>query len=179
MSAYLRSWFAGSSSTESSIPETESTLHSQSPEVQVNVSEHNEQESDAESDVTDTPPAFPALNSVQRLGSASKTKDANIPDILKRDSGLPHKGLPSLPSKNALRVPGVPSQGSLGAGLMPPPTISASGTLTLPLSTTKKPPSAKKLREKVALAPGFGPLDWAALKSSGADLRVSVLFCTL
>ena len=42
-------------------------------------------------------------------------------------------------------------------------------TLGLPPSTNKPP--IKKSREKVALAPGFGPLDWAALKSSGSDLR--------
>jgi len=43
----------------------------------------------------------------------------------------------------------------------------------MPPPTTKKPPSLSKVRErqKVVLAPGHSPLDWAALKSSGADLR--------
>lgn len=164
MSSYLRSWLTGTTSIESSNSTPETVEQLKNPEL--NISEHEEQTSETDSDVTDTPPAFPALNSVQRLGSTSKVPESSIPSILS-DSGR----VPSLPSKNALRVPGIPTQGNLGSGLMPPPSISASGTLSLPPSTTKKPPSAKKLREKVALAPGFGPLDWAALKSSGADLR--------
>ena len=39
-----------------------------------------------------------------------------------------------------------------------------------PPSTIKAP--SKKASRKVALAPGHGPLDWANLKKSGADLRV-------
>ncbi|KAI0300780.1 cytochrome b5 [Russula brevipes] len=44
----------------------------------------------------------------------------------------------------------------------------------MPPPTTTKPPtqlSKTKKREKVILAPGHSPLDWAALKSSGTDLR--------
>lgn len=53
------------------------------------------------------------------------------------------------------------------AQLMPPPSM-----LALPLSTTKVPAKPSKKREKVALAPGHGALDWANLKNSGQDLRV-------
>lgn len=60
--------------------------------------------------------------------------------------------------------------------LMPPPTVipirSGSNTLAVPPTTTKAPTKTKK-REKVALAPGHSPLDWAKLKSSGQDLRAS------
>jgi N-acetylmuramoyl-L-alanine amidase len=50
------------------------------------------------------------------------------------------------------------------------------GGLALPPSTTKPMPNVNtkgKARAKVALAPGHGALDWASLKSSGVDLRVS------
>ncbi|KAG8905352.1 hypothetical protein FRB99_000180 [Tulasnella sp. 403] len=69
---------------------------------------------------------------------------------------------------------------------MPPPPLpskltksaaSGSGELSLPLTTTKKPPNVNtkaKARAKVALTPGHSPLDWARLKSSGADLRAGV-----
>lgn len=59
---------------------------------------------------------------------------------------------------------------------MPPPplpqisrrNLGATSSLTLPPSTSKRPP---KKREKIALAPGHSPLDWAKLKASGRDLR--------
>ncbi|EIM91528.1 cytochrome b5 [Stereum hirsutum FP-91666 SS1] len=48
----------------------------------------------------------------------------------------------------------------------------------MPPPTTLKPPTlSPKKREKVALAPGHSSLDWASLKSSGADLRVSLFSC--
>ncbi|KAJ7261816.1 cytochrome b5-like heme/steroid binding domain-containing protein [Mycena haematopus] len=64
---------------------------------------------------------------------------------------MPPPPVPSL----AARTPGVPS---------------ASSSLLVPTTTTKPPKTSKK-REKVALAPGHSPLDWAVLKSSGVDLR--------
>ncbi|KAG8683357.1 hypothetical protein FRC09_016133 [Ceratobasidium sp. 395] len=51
------------------------------------------------------------------------------------------------------------------------PTV---GGLALPPSTTAPMPNVNKkgkVRAKVALSPGHGALDWAQLKSSGADLR--------
>lgn len=103
----------------------------------------------------DTPPAFPALNSAQRMSSPS----TDIPKILTDEASMPPPPLPSL----AVRQPGVSSSLSV-------PQSSAS--LALPPSTTKKPLKPPKNR-KVALAPGFGALDWANLKQSGTDLRVS------
>jgi hypothetical protein len=49
------------------------------------------------------------------------------------------------------------------------PSSGSGPSLALPQTTTKPP---KKSR-KVALAPGHSTLDWAALKESGKDLRVS------
>jgi len=59
---------------------------------------------------------------------------------------------------------------------MPPPplpqiaqcNLPTTSSLAVPLTTTKRPP---KKREKVSLAPGHSPLDWASLKASGRDLR--------
>jgi hypothetical protein len=65
---------------------------------------------------------------------------------------------------------------------MPPPPLPqtsrrnlGTSSLAVPPTTSKRPP---KKREKVALAPGHSPLDWANLKVSGRDLRVcaSVIF---
>lgn len=60
--------------------------------------------------------------------------------------------------------------------LMPPPTIirprtndTTSSALGLSISTL--PPKSRP-RQKVVLAPGHSPLDWARLKASGTDLRV-------
>lgn len=63
---------------------------------------------------------------------------------------------------------------------MPPPPLprmaqhnpGITSSLAVPLTTTKRPP---KKRDKVSLAPGHSPLDWASLKASGRDLRVCVL----
>jgi len=57
---------------------------------------------------------------------------------------------------------------------MPPPStipsrVNTNATLSLSISTL---PPQKRPRQKVVLAPGFSPLDWARLKSSGTDLRV-------
>jgi hypothetical protein len=60
--------------------------------------------------------------------------------------------------------------------LMPPPSFvrprlnnTTSSTLAPSVSTL---PPQNRPRQKVVLAPGHSPLDWARLKSSGADLRV-------
>ncbi|KAL5525579.1 hypothetical protein ACEPAG_6915 [Sanghuangporus baumii] len=195
MSAYLRSWLGGSSSSSNTAAQPQdgpSSAQKSEPEVSLEVSEpdeRNDVDSDGASDRTETdaPPAFPALNSAQRLGAASipsakqsKSNGRMLPNVLTDTSLMPPPPSPG----NALRVPGVPAPTSrLGSNslnvpsasssLMPPPSMmngSGSGnTLGVPPTTTKPP--AKKAREKVALAPGFGPLDWAALKSSGTDLR--------
>jgi len=57
---------------------------------------------------------------------------------------------------------------------MPPPSmipsrVNAKAMLGLSISTL---PPQQRPRQKVVLAPGFSPLDWARLKSSGTDLRV-------
>ncbi|KAL1741889.1 cytochrome b5-like heme/steroid binding domain-containing protein [Schizophyllum fasciatum] len=60
-----------------------------------------------------------------------------------------------------------PALAARNPGLAPPPRAGQGGGLALPPSTSKP----IRAREKVALAPGYGPLDWANLKASGTDLR--------
>lgn len=139
MTSYLRRWLYG---------ETSEAEHRQSavPGIE-RISPPPDDEDDGEDTETerdyDRPPAFPALNSVQRASA--------IPTILTDSQLMPPPPVPSL----AMRQPGVP--------------LSKGNLLAVPLRTEKPP---RKPSKKVALAPGYGPLDWAALKASGADLRV-------
>ncbi|KAJ4477364.1 hypothetical protein J3R30DRAFT_209440 [Lentinula aciculospora] len=131
MAAYFRSWLtlpaASSSPTPSGII----------PSFSYSTGDEDDG-SDTEKEDNDTAPAFPSLNSAQRMQSIYTT----LTDTQ----------------------------------LMPPPAApNLSSGLAVPLTTTKSPVKSSKKREKVALAPGHSPLDWAALKSSGKDLRVRSL----
>ncbi|KAI6025687.1 cytochrome b5 [Pisolithus orientalis] len=82
---------------------------------------------------------------------------------------------PAFPSLNSTQrdsalmpPPPVPTRANATSSGLLSSTRVASSSLLSPLATTQKPPKPSK---KVALAPGFGPLDWAQLKSSGEDLR--------
>lgn len=138
-------------------------------------------------DNDDTPPAFPSLNSIQR-SEPSVSRSYNNKAV-KRDAGLmppPSTLPPSRQSDTQINSSTIPNRlsaydsrsaasSSLSvSGLRVP---SSSNSLQLPPSTIKPPTLTPKQRQKVALAPGHSTLDWAALKSSGRDLRVcSVLF---
>ena len=129
--SYLRDWLFGSAvPPDSTLPVP--TVELISPPAS---DDEDGEETETEHD-NDSPPAFPALNSAQRLQTT--------PRVLTDSQLMPPPPVPSL---------SVPS------------------TLAVPPSTTKAP---FKKREKVALAPGHSPLDWAALKTSGKDLRVSI-----
>ena len=160
MSSYLRSWIYGQSQ-QSLEPEPAVTLSISPPQPEDD--DDKTETGDAGDDDNDIPPAFPALNSAQRASSTNTTSLKPVPPssvpplprILTDTQLMPPPPLPA----SALRVPGAPQP-------------KASSMLQLPPTTTKAPVPASKRREKVALAPGFGPLDWAKLKSSGVDLRV-------
>lgn len=159
MTSYLRSWVFGESPAATTVSEDSGIFLNISPPSSGN-------EDDSEDEDNDTPPAFPALSSAQRLPSkplTSSVPSITLPGILNDSQLMPP---PPLPSK-ALRVPGAPVPYS-SSSLTP-------STLALPPTTTKAPLKSAKRREKVGLAPGFGPLDWAALKASGTDLRVRLL----
>ncbi|KAF7316697.1 Cytoplasm protein [Mycena chlorophos] len=152
MTSYLRSWLTGAPTQATPAPAVP-TLNRISPPASDDEADDGD-DTETEHD-DDSVPAFPALNSAQRASSSP-----SVPRILSDSALMPPPPVPSLAS----RTPGVaPSRSSLSPGnsssLMPPPT------------TTQIPKKPSKKREKVALAPGHSPLDWAALKSSGTDIR--------
>lgn len=181
MTSYLRSWLMGSASSASGSGQKEEAAEDFTLNISPPHSEDGDEDGDEDDDSEDTetetrrdrdmPPPFPAPSSAQRLSSTadSSSRYSNpIPTILTDTDLMPP---PPIPSK-ALRVPGVPSErfSNTSSMLALPPTT------TRPPTNLSKPKSASKYREKVALAPGYGPLDWAALKASGTDLRVSRIF---
>lgn len=134
----------------------------------------------------DRPPSFPIMDGPQvargplggstssqmsARGSAAPTTDT------KRAYGKSEMPPPSI-SGPSLRVP----RPAAGSSLMPPPSTTAAAPLRLAPARSSAssagllaPSAPKAKRNKVALAPGFGPLDWARLKSSGKpELRVCV-----
>ena len=147
MTSYLRSWLYSGTSTAQPSELSVPTVQTISPQAS---DDEDGDTTETERDDDDSPPAFPALNSAQRAQSS------RLPSVLTDAQLMPPPPLPSL----AVRQPGVPN--------------TKGNSLALPPTTTKAPLKPSKKREKVALAPGFGPLDWAALKSSGADLRVRI-----
>lgn len=131
MTSYLRDWlFSSTTPAEPPVPIVE--LISPPPSE-----DEDGEETETERD-DNSVPAFPALNSAQRLQTSNKV----------------------LTDSQLMPPPPVPSRSS------------GASTLVVPPSTTKAP--VKKRGKKVALAPGHSPLDWAALKTSGQDLRVSI-----
>lgn len=150
MTSYLRDWLFGSTVPSEPLPSVPTVQLISPPPSDDEDGEETETERD-----DDSPPAFPALNSAQRLQSPK------IPRVLTDSQLMPPPPVPSL----SARQPGVPSSSSRSSAL----------TLSVPLSTTKAPAKPSKKREKVALAPGHSSLDWAALKTSGQDLRVSIM----
>lgn len=151
MTSYLRSWLYTGSST---IQDKESTLPVPAIERFSPPPDDDGDGEETERETDDRPPAFPALNSAQRASSP------RLPAGLSDSQLMPPP--PSLPSLT-LRQSGISSS----------PSSSSSNLLAVPPRTEKLPPKPSKKRGKVALAPGHGPLDWAALKSSGSDLRAS------
>ncbi|THH31515.1 hypothetical protein EUX98_g2675 [Antrodiella citrinella] len=165
MSSYIRGWLSSAlPAAQPSQPEPDVVITTSAPPDEGNDSDNDTIRGDGDED-DDLPPAFPSLNSAQRVETGSKPgqqkKYRGIPNILRSDSDsklMPPPPVPSLAS----RKPGVAlssassSLGVPGSSLMPPPT-------------TSKAPSRRS--RKVALGPGYGALDWGNLKKSGTDLR--------
>jgi hypothetical protein len=165
MTTAFRNWLSSASLFNTAPDDTSSEIVVQEPvDDAVDSGEDTAKEDD------DRPPAFPAMNSAQRASSSpSAPPVVSIPAIV---SVAPPAGstdatllIPPMPGRIGQRIPGVAPTNTKAKP--------SANTLMLPPSTTKPSTKAKK-GEKVALAPGFGPLDWAALKTSGADLRVRV-----
>ncbi|KAL9714020.1 hypothetical protein Ac2012v2_002327 [Leucoagaricus gongylophorus] len=134
MTSYLRGWLSSGISSDS-VP----TVTCNSPLPSDDEGSITETERDRE-DNDDLPPAFPSLNSAQRVLN-------QVPRPLTDAQLMPPP--PSIPPSSSLHRTGP-------------------GSLAVPPTTTKRP---SKKREKVILAPGHSPMDWANLKISGQDLR--------
>ncbi|KAL0574765.1 hypothetical protein V5O48_007192 [Marasmius crinis-equi] len=159
MASFLRSWIPSYPNAKA---ESKST-----PQVEVDeTADDSGSETEREEDHTDEPPAFPSLNSAQRVKTKTSPSSSQKSDAeLMPPPSLPPNLNPNLASRTpgmSSSTLGVPSSSSLGV-----PSSSSS----LSVQSTTKPPTKPSGRNKVALAPGHSPLDWAALKSSGADLR--------
>lgn len=139
MTSYLRGWLSSGIASDS-VP----TVTCNSPLPSDDEGSITETERDRE-DNDDLPPAFPSLNSAQRVLN-------QVPRPLTDAQLMPPP--PSIPPSSSLHRTGP-------------------GSLAVPPTTTKRP---SKKREKVILAPGHSPMDWANLKISGQDLRVRFLF---
>ncbi|QRV89472.1 cytochrome b5 [Ceratobasidium sp. AG-Ba] len=166
------------------------------PNVEISVSEpspppsENGHKEDEEDD--DAPPPFPLPNSIQRSGGTSTSL---IPETTPTPVQITSAPRARSPSPDSKRMPPPPLPTRVASisnnGLIAPPSAITSaqqqkqaprstislptvGGLALPPSTTAPMPNVNKkgkARAKVALTPGHGALDWANLKSSGADLR--------
>lgn len=162
MTSYFRGWLTSGLTTPSPATTAAATTNADTADVPTLTRESpppdaEDEGSDTETergrDDDDSPPAFPSLNSAQRVQQQPMAASNPLPKVL------------------------------IDTQLMPPPPVPASrpsgvnratpGSLAVPPTTTKRPTPAAKKREKVALAPGHSPMDWANLKSSGQDLRVS------
>ena len=173
MATNFRSWFpswgVATSNTSSS---GENDLIYPLPSITLSVSPplvENEEGDDDEATETETdrPPAFPALNSIQRSGGdrGSSSPSLRVVDVDASEDSLRMPPPSFIPSTSRAKDDGIVAIGG----------NSSFGGLALPPSTTKPLPNVNKkaqVRGKVALAPGHSPLDWARLKSSGTDLRV-------
>lgn len=148
MASYLLSWLPTLPTLYTQPSDSKSTEEEDSPTTPTNPTVSIEEPDDDD----DSPPAFPAIGGAQRISSTAVAPSST--HLITPSTLMPPPPLP------AARIPGPPAPSS-ASSLMPPPT-------------TTKPPARgtkSKKREKVVLAPGHSPLDWAALKSSGADLR--------
>jgi hypothetical protein len=149
MASYLRAWLGIEPYLSEPSPQLDTDVSISFSEPSPPPSEHADDGDD------DEPPMFPSLDSIQRSGA---------PVIVESPSTSNRP-----PSPDSLRMPPPPIPASRNS-------LSTQSSLALPLTTIRRPPntnSKAKAREKVALAPGHSPLDWARLKSSGQDLRVS------
>lgn len=120
---------------------------------------------DEEDEDLDAPPQFPLPDSFQRSKApASKQPSSSVPEFSFQPPSPPRDEDDEPPSDLNIAV----TPGTIPLGNMPPPP-----------STTSKPAfgmqdgssGSSRKRAKVALGPGYSPLDWARLTQSGRNLR--------
>jgi hypothetical protein len=108
----------------------------------------------------DAAPQFPLPDSAQRSRPAPPSFDIDIrpPSPDQEDEDEPPSDL------NIAILPGTVPLGNMA----PPPSTTAKPAFGM---QNGAPVSKAKRREKVALGPGYSPLDWARLTQSGRNLR--------
>ena len=108
----------------------------------------------------DAAPQFPLPDSAQRSRPAPPSFDIDIrpPSPDQEDEDEPPSDL------NIAILPGTVPLGNMA----PPPSTTAKPAFGM---QNGAPISKAKRREKVALGPGYSPLDWARLTQSGRNLR--------
>jgi hypothetical protein len=131
-----------------------------------------------EEDDIDAPPPFPLPDSAQRSkGPAPKTTTSRLEPTSVPSFNVappsPEKGGDDDEPPSDLNIAITPGTIPLGNMAPPPSTTSRpdfgmqKGGLTAP----GRVPEATRKRAKVALGPGYSPLDWARLTQSGRNLR--------
>jgi len=204
MASYIQSWWHGISTTTITTTTTNQYQTSSSsapnleaftlPPVSLSIVPPDDPPSDESDD--DIPPAFPALNSIQRsvsspsmINTLTKTKTQTHAELMPPPPSLPTDfsisnstmipkpyQIPNVSEPSRIPSTSGYSRVSSVATLRTPYSANSSSlrvpqSLQLPPSTTRRVALSPKQRAKVALAPGHSPLDWAALKASGTDLR--------
>jgi len=110
----------------------------------------------------DAAPQFPLPDSAQRSRSSAPSVpsfDVRPPSPDQEDEDEPASDL------NIAILPGTVPLGNMA----PPPSTTARPAFGMQKGAEQ--PSKAKRREKVALGPGYSPLDWARLTQSGRNLR--------
>lgn len=203
MSSYLRSWLTPLVGTATPNPNDSTGSRPEPPGPAINLSEPSPPASENGLEDDDAPPPFPLPNSIQRSSGTSSqprstaangenvnptpaltlTPTPSAPAVRQRSPSPDSKSMPP-PPLPAIRLPSVSTNGLIASSNASQQrnmiSIPSVGGLALPPSTTSRMPNVNtkgKARAKVALEPGHGALDWADLKSSGVDLRVSIFLC--
>lgn len=135
----------------------------------------------------DAPPSFPLMDGPQVAASSRapvalvapspRPAGPSVGNATAASSSTRSNGSAGLMPPPTSSGPSLSVPRAQGGSLMPPPRTTAAAPHRLAPATSGggllAPSTPKLKRSKVALAPGFGPLDWARLKSSGKpELRV-------
>jgi hypothetical protein len=130
------------------------------PSRQTALERHTEEED------IDAAPQFPLPDSAQR--SRAKTSvSVSVPSFDVRPPS-PDQDEDDIEPASDLNIAVLPGTIPLG-NMAPPPSTTARPTFGM--QAPSAPASKAKRREKVALGPGYSPLDWARLTQSGRNLR--------
>lgn len=116
------------------------------------------------------PPSFPALNSIQRASGPSYTRGPPKLNPLPNSSAALDTKLMPPPPLPSIRPS---TQPNTAAALRAPPTAPLPNRLPPTSSSTLQLPSHRltnPARQKVVLAPGYSPLDWATLQRTTPNL---------